>query len=980
MAGIDSYVQIMAHCNGTDGSSSFPDDSGHSRTITRVGTAQVDTAQSKFGGASGLMDGNSDYLTVTDFAELDLGSADFTFDFWVKFNSLATNQCFFARYDTSTYFYFAKEAGNIRFREYTSDIINKNWAYTFDTTNWFHIELVRYGDNIKLFINGTQQGTDTALVGTKTFTARSSNLLIGYLGTGSYFLDGWIEEFRFSPGIARDISNFTPPTEEYSAGNVTVSPSTLTATAVVQSPTVVIPITVSPSTLTASAVLQVPFFVGPFQEILPSTLSAIAALQSPSILISSTVFPSLLTATASLQSPFLPGLSTVRNATKIISFNPLIIVTNNNPLTLGVIDTTDPENPITTLYYIIGASGAKDVVYDSVFEKIFIACENGIIAEVDATDFSSYTLHDTGVITNLEHIDSLPGFQTIFASTDYSLGEIVVLDDSVKTIISTDIRFRQLISEILNCHINTVEGKILNTDIRWSETVNNILGMDIRFNAVAVGEYEEPISRLDFHVFLDNIELTDVKKDAINVYHVDNEKSRATIILARQHDRLDYTLAGVYSQITNQNALRVEIDEHVEFNGFINQIDVKSEDESVQLIAFTDDPKLDERSLVTLSIPSIDEKLNLHHALVHNPVIENPRVLPDDLNPSFYNGILIDAGYNEAQNISRWELFAEIGFTAAKVTLSEEDLEEYAVNHGYSAGSVKKFVPEQNWTYFWFAKASNFITGTEWLDMRYVGTSPASLTSDTWEITGMAYWFQRKFDSSKIRLGNGIVYANDFKYVYTWDAKRMYNILKPHGSISYNGASIEYYKNQPSVYSIMQNNIGYQFGSAPFKKVSCKAGILRAKDAWVDHPDGLYSHRDESYDYRQFAQIVGALELQKIQNINGDILPKTSADIEVFIDGYYYYNLTLLKRINIDNTVSSNIYKNNNGFPISIKSVEIDSSTMKVTMHCDNQWSRTEMLEIEAEYPAEDSPQFLFSETNTLLSTKFDTHTLKEVQ
>ena len=224
------------------------------------------------------------------------------------------------------------------------------------------------------------------------------------------------------------------------------------------------------------------------------------------------------------------------------------------------------------------------------------------------------------------------------------------------------------------------------------------------------------------------------------------------------------------------------------------------------------------------------------------------------------------------------------------------------------------------------------------------------------------------------------MYNYDFKYVYTTDAQAMYNALKPHGSISYNGTTIENYRNQPSVYQIMQNNIGYQFGSAPFKKVSCKAGILRVKNEWVDRPDGLYNHRDESYDYRQFAQIVGALELQKIQNINGDILPKTSADIEVFIDGYYYYNLTLLKRINIDNTVTSNIYKDNNGFPISVKSIEINSGTMKVTMHCDNQWSKTEMLEIEAEYPAEDDPNFLFPETDSLLYTKFDPRTLKVVQ
>jgi len=32
------------------------------KTITPVGNAQIDTAQSKFGGASGLLDGTGDYI------------------------------------------------------------------------------------------------------------------------------------------------------------------------------------------------------------------------------------------------------------------------------------------------------------------------------------------------------------------------------------------------------------------------------------------------------------------------------------------------------------------------------------------------------------------------------------------------------------------------------------------------------------------------------------------------------------------------------------------------------------------------------------------------------------------------------------------------------------------------------------------------------------------------------------------------------
>ena len=81
MAGIDSYTKLMLHCDGTLGSQTFPDASAEGQSVSAVASAQVDTAQSKFGGASLLCDGNSDYLNVVDFPELDLASTDFTFDF-----------------------------------------------------------------------------------------------------------------------------------------------------------------------------------------------------------------------------------------------------------------------------------------------------------------------------------------------------------------------------------------------------------------------------------------------------------------------------------------------------------------------------------------------------------------------------------------------------------------------------------------------------------------------------------------------------------------------------------------------------------------------------------------------------------------------------------------------------------------------------------------------------------------------------------
>ena len=53
MAGIDSNAKLVLHCNGTDGSTSFPDASEFAHTVTANGGV-VDTAERKFGGASAL--------------------------------------------------------------------------------------------------------------------------------------------------------------------------------------------------------------------------------------------------------------------------------------------------------------------------------------------------------------------------------------------------------------------------------------------------------------------------------------------------------------------------------------------------------------------------------------------------------------------------------------------------------------------------------------------------------------------------------------------------------------------------------------------------------------------------------------------------------------------------------------------------------------------------------------------------------------
>ena len=220
-SGIDAYVMAMLHFNGTDASTTFTDETG--KTWTRQGNAQIDTARKKFGTASGLFDGTGDYIDTPDSADFDVGSGDFTVDFWLQRGALGALTVFgqgnssLAAASTSMRCRFASDipvfAVSSGGTAYTTSA--GATAITADSA-WHHIAVVRYGNTLTLYLDGVAQGT--ADVTGVTVNNSSNKFAIGRPGEyNGYYFKGWIDEFRFSKGIARWTTNFTPPTSEYTA-------------------------------------------------------------------------------------------------------------------------------------------------------------------------------------------------------------------------------------------------------------------------------------------------------------------------------------------------------------------------------------------------------------------------------------------------------------------------------------------------------------------------------------------------------------------------------------------------------------------------------------------------------------------------------------------------------------------------------------------------------------------------------------------
>jgi hypothetical protein len=217
MPGLDANTKLMLHGNGADASTTIIDDSLSAHLPVVVNQAQIDTAQSQFGGAAILFDGAGDRVTVPDSTDWDFGTDDITIDFWVRFNVISGNQGLCGRGTNGvSYFYFAYEgSNNMRFRDYNSgNIIDLHFGNPgFSAGTWYHIALSRSGSNFRLFVDGVQFGS--TLTSAASFLDRSVDFEVGGIASINYFLNGHIDEFRVTKGKARWVQNFIVPQVEY---------------------------------------------------------------------------------------------------------------------------------------------------------------------------------------------------------------------------------------------------------------------------------------------------------------------------------------------------------------------------------------------------------------------------------------------------------------------------------------------------------------------------------------------------------------------------------------------------------------------------------------------------------------------------------------------------------------------------------------------------------------------------------------------
>jgi hypothetical protein len=190
--------------------------------IITVGNAQVSSTQIKYGTGAMYFDGTGDYINCGYSPQFDFGTGDFTVECWVYTTSYATAQGLFESRVKAD----VVEANRL----IISILVTSGYPQLYNASNdvavistiaiplntWTHVACTRNSGTARVFVNGQVGATNASF--TTNFLV--NKLVIGawiqVSGGGVYnrnFINGYIDDYRITKGIARYTAAFTPPTK-----------------------------------------------------------------------------------------------------------------------------------------------------------------------------------------------------------------------------------------------------------------------------------------------------------------------------------------------------------------------------------------------------------------------------------------------------------------------------------------------------------------------------------------------------------------------------------------------------------------------------------------------------------------------------------------------------------------------------------------------------------------------------------------------
>ncbi len=208
-----SSVSLLLHGDGTNGSTTITDSSGSPKTVTAFGNAQISTAQSKFGGASIAFDGTGDYLGTSTSAH-NMGTSPFSVECFFRYSG--TSALYPTLWGNNPGGYTAGAAVVHIDHASATDRVTI-WAYnhstvspiitsaTFAYNTWHYLAITRSGTTLTMSLNDAI--TTATISASLAFDFTTLNIGGGNWNGGNGDFNGWVDEFRVTPGVARTVTS-----------------------------------------------------------------------------------------------------------------------------------------------------------------------------------------------------------------------------------------------------------------------------------------------------------------------------------------------------------------------------------------------------------------------------------------------------------------------------------------------------------------------------------------------------------------------------------------------------------------------------------------------------------------------------------------------------------------------------------------------------------------------------------------------------
>ena len=202
------------------------------KTVTVNGSVTVKTDDSRLYGSSLYFAGDEDDLQFADHDDFNVGTGDYTIEFWAKPTNNSAWQSIVAwpgSWDST--------AQRIAFSDSGKFVIgNTTTGNAYGTTtcwdgNWRHFAVVRDGTTFKGYVDGVEEISFTT-----SASYDYSGLVIGRYPPdtypSNYEYKGYLNDFRFYKGLAKYTANFKPPIRnDFALNNIdTVEAAAGTAT------------------------------------------------------------------------------------------------------------------------------------------------------------------------------------------------------------------------------------------------------------------------------------------------------------------------------------------------------------------------------------------------------------------------------------------------------------------------------------------------------------------------------------------------------------------------------------------------------------------------------------------------------------------------------------------------------------------------------------------------------------------------------